>query len=145
MNTAPPYTIVPPRIPSGSVYFFTTDSGMEYEVRFARKESDLLSATIAFGVLNEEFEGEEYSATNKGEVFRVMATIVKIVETYVQEHPNIRVLEFSGEPSGKEKERTPNTRLRLYARYADRILNKEEWIVRTTGDKMIITRADREH
>lgn len=121
-----PYKIIPPRIPSGNTYLFTTESGMEYEVRFARKKHDLLSATVAFGVTNEEFEGEEYVATNKGELYRVMATVVEVVKMYLREHPHIRTLEFSGEPTEEEDERSPTTRLRLYERYLGKIFD-ENW------------------
>jgi hypothetical protein len=121
-----PYRIIPPRIPSGNTYLFTTDSGMEYEVRFARKKHDLLSATVAFGVTNEEFEGEEYVATNKGELYRVMATVVEVVKMYLKEHPHIRTLEFSGEPTEEEDDRSNTTRIRLYQRYLGKIFD-ENW------------------
>jgi hypothetical protein len=121
-----PYSIIPPRIPSGNTFLFTTDSGMEYEVRVARKKHDLLSATVAFGVTNEEFEGEEYVATNKGELYRVMATVVEVVKMYLKEHPHIRTLEFSGEPTEEEDDRSQTTRIRLYERYLGKIFD-ENW------------------
>lgn len=121
-----PYSIIPPRIPSGNTYLFNTESGMEYEVRFARKKQDLLSATVAFGVTNEEFEGEEYVATNKGELYRVMATVVEVVKMYLGEHPHIRTLEFSGEPTEEEDDRSNTTRIRLYERYLGKIFD-ENW------------------
>ncbi len=135
----PVYKIRPPRIPSGGKYRFRSDSGMEYEVRFARKKHDMLAATIAFGVLNEEFEEEEYTATNKGEVFRVMRTVVKIVQMYLDEHPNLHTLEFSGEPRQSEDEKEPTTRLRLYARYVQRSFG-DTWNAKVSGNKMIITK-----
>ncbi len=69
-----PYLIFPPAIKSGTIYSFCTDSGVDYEVRFGRKQNNILNATIVFGVTNEEYDGEEYSITNKGEVYKVMAT-----------------------------------------------------------------------
>jgi len=133
------YTITPPAILSGSVYLFTTDSGLEYEVRFARKKNNLLHCTIAFGVLNEEYEGEEYIVVNKGEVFRVMATIVIIVQKYISEHPNIRSFEYSGEPTGKETDNRPSKRMNLYDRYLLKIFGPT-WSFKRKGNKMIITR-----
>ena len=76
------YSILPPNIPSAGVYYFTTNAGIQYEVRFGRKKNDLLNVTIVFGVINEEYEGEEYILTNKGDVFRVMNTISKIIILY---------------------------------------------------------------
>ncbi|MBL4670156.1 MAG: hypothetical protein JKY30_12960 [Flavobacteriales bacterium] len=45
-----PYHIIPPVIKSGTVYSFTTGSGVNYEVRFGRKQNNILNATIVFGV-----------------------------------------------------------------------------------------------
>ncbi|MBL7898164.1 MAG: hypothetical protein JNJ99_06495, partial [Crocinitomicaceae bacterium] len=82
------YEIIKPNIPTGQVYHFTTDYGVEYEVRFARKKENILHAVIAFGVLNEEYEGEEYALTNKGDVWKVMRTIITIIDMYGEKHPN---------------------------------------------------------
>ena len=133
------YKIQPPAISSGSVYLFSTDSGVEYEVRFARKKDNLLRATIAFGVLNEEYEGEEYVETNKGEVYRVMHTIVEIVKMYIKEHPNIRSFEFTGEPARGEDEDNAHKRLFLYKRYVSRVFD-DQWDWEMKGNRMIVFR-----
>jgi hypothetical protein len=138
-NNIEPYKIIPPAISSGSVYLFTTDSGLEYEVRFARKKDNLLHATVAFGVLNDEFNGEEYSVTNRGEVYRVMATIVKIVKNYMAEHPNLRLVEFTGEPKSDENATMTTQRLSLYNRYLKQIFNND-WVYKQLGNKMIVER-----
>jgi hypothetical protein len=137
----PPYHIVPPQITSGNVYHFTTGSGTLYEVRFARKKDNLLHVTIAFGVLNDEYEGEEYAVTNKGEVFRVMSTVVEVVKIYMREHPNLRTFEFTGEPTAKETDNTASKRLNLYHRYLRSIFD-DHWEFRPTGNHMVITRRD---
>ena len=90
------YEIIKPNIPTGQVYHFITDYEVEYEVRFARKKENILHAVIAFGVLNEEYDGEEYALTNKGDVFKVMRTIIKIIDLYGEKHPNTQVYEFTG-------------------------------------------------
>ena len=132
-----PYKIIPPVIKSGTVYSFTTGSGVNYEVRFGRKQNNILNATIVFGVTNEEHDGEEYSVTNKGEVYRVMATIVEVVRKYKQEHPNINLFEYTGEQSEKEKSKNRNVRLALYSRYIKRVFD-ERWSVSSQGNKVII-------
>ncbi|MFN3343686.1 MAG: hypothetical protein ACK40M_13380 [Flavobacteriales bacterium] len=136
-----PYKIVPPAISSGSVYLFTTDSGVEYEVRFARKKDNLLHATVAFGVLNEEFGGEEYALTNRGEVYRVMSTIVTIVRNYMSEHPNLRLVEFTGEPKENESPDEATKRLLLYNRYLKYIFD-ESWAFRQLGNRMVVERKE---
>lgn len=131
------YKITPPAIKSGTVYSFTTASGVNYEVRFGRKQDNILNATIVFGVTNEEYEGEEYSITNKGEVYRVMATIVEIVRLYRAEHPNVNSFEFTGEQSEKEKSKNKNVRLNLYSRYISQVFD-ENWKTIFTDDKTVI-------
>lgn len=133
------YDIIPPAIKSGTVYKFFSDSGMEYEVRFARKKDDLLSACIAFGVTNDEFDGEEYIETNKGEVYRVMTTIVEIVKMYISEHKNVNSFEFYGEPTDGEDDEHETKRLKLYSRYFQRAF-ANEWNFEIDGNKMLVTR-----
>lgn len=122
------------------MYSFTTDSGVNYEVRFGRKQNNILNATIVFGVTNEEYDGEEYSITNKGEVYKVMATIVEVVRKYKEEHPNINLFEYTGEQSEKEKQKNRNIRLALYSRYIRRVFDNR-WSVDGSENKMIIKKV----
>lgn len=133
MNSFP---ITYPLIPSGQIYTFTSTNDVEYEVRFARKKDNPLHVSIVFGVLNEEYDGEEYSLTNKGEVYRVMATIVKIIKNYLKEHPNTNIFEFSGEPTAKEKTKIPQKRLNLYERYIPEVFD-HSWVKLRQGNQMI--------
>ena len=136
-STSEIFTISPPAIPTGNAYYFTTGKGVQYEVRFGRKQDNFLNATIVFGVLNEEYEGEEYVVTNSGELYRVMATIVKIIRTYMEYHPNINSFEFTGEPNKEINTGEPSTRTKLYARYLDKIFDKN-WTVEEHGNKTVI-------
>lgn len=135
-----PYEIIRPRISSGAIYLFTTDSDVEYEVRFARRKQNLLHVTIAFGVLNEEYDGEEYVITNKGEVYRVMATVVRIIEYYLEHHPNVRIFEFTGVPVPGEDPKEETKRLKLYVRYLPRIFDQKKWNFTPKGNHMMVTR-----
>ncbi|MDQ3192590.1 MAG: hypothetical protein M3Q58_13435 [Bacteroidota bacterium] len=139
-NSVRIYTIIPPAIPTGSVYYFTTDNGVQYEVRFGRKQDNFLNATIVFGVLNEEYEGEEYVVTNKGEIYKVMATIVEVVKMYIDQHPNINSFEYTGEPNKEIADGEPSTRIRLYERYLKKIFN-HNWSHKIIGNKTIITKT----
>lgn len=140
ISLSKPYSIIPPPIESGSVYYFSTESGIDYEVRFGRKQNNILSTSIVFGVLNEEFDGEEYSMTNKFEVYRVMATIVEIVRKYMRLHPKINVYEFTGEPTNKELDNEGRIRLALYNRYLPLVFN-EEWKVERFHNKTIVSKS----
>ncbi|MDB4061163.1 hypothetical protein N9515_04365 [Vicingaceae bacterium] len=96
-----------------------------------------MSTSIVFGVLNEEFDGEEYSMTNKFEVYRVMSTIVKIVQRYIQLHPHINCYEFTGEPTEKEIDKEGRVRLMLYNRYLPNIFG-EDWIIKHEHSKSVV-------
>ena len=140
MNRIDPYKINCPTIKTGANYSFITNSGVVYEVRFGRKEQNILHASIVFGVTNDEYNGEEYSLTNKGEVYSVMRTIVEIVKIYKNEHPNINCYEYSGEQSKKEQQKNKNIRLALYNRYIDEVFN-DNWKVENENDKVIIRKV----
>lgn len=133
------YPIEFPAIPSAGIYYFNTDNDIRYEVRFGRKETDLLSVSIVFGVLNEEYEGEEYIITNKGEVFNVMLTIVEIVNIFKDRHPNIRQYEFTGEPAKDETIELPTKRIKLFRRYLPMMFDSN-WDIYTKGSYVRITK-----
>lgn len=132
------YEIIKPNIPTGQVYHFSTDFGVEYEVRFARKKENILHAVIAFGVLNEEYEGEEYALTNKGDVWKVMRTIITIIELYGEKHPNTQVYEFTGVlKEGEDTEMSQRTK--LYLRYLPYIFDKS-WLITIEGNKIVVSK-----
>jgi len=118
---------VAPQIDSGSTFYFTTDSGLKYEVKFGRKSTNIFNVSIVFGVLNDEFDGEEYALTNRGEVYKVMATLVEVVRYYKNRHPKISEFEFSGEPTNENDDKEGAKRLRLYSRYLTYIFDSKKW------------------
>ncbi|CAB4138638.1 hypothetical protein UFOVP331_198 [uncultured Caudovirales phage] len=67
---------------------------------------------------------------NKGELFRVMATITAIIKKDLKDHPEINTITFT--PSKKEGETTNISRLNLYTRY---IKNAFPNAAITVGDK----------
>ncbi|MEW6469841.1 MAG: hypothetical protein AB1458_13015 [Bacteroidota bacterium] len=131
------YKIVPPAISSAGLYYFTTDSGIKYEVRFGRRKDNILKATIVFGVINDEYEGEEYVVTNKGELYRVMQTISTIIRTFMAEHPKMISYEFTGLARENESENKSTARIQLYYRYAKRIFDEKTWKTEYTGNNTI--------
>ena len=135
----PTFEIIPPPIESGSTYYFTTNNGTQYEVRFGRKQNNILNTSIVFGVLNDEFDGEEYSMTNKFEVYRVMSTIAEIVRRYIKLHPKINCYEFTAEPTEKEMGNDGRIRLRLYNRYLPDIFDKS-WSMKKEHNKTIVSK-----
>jgi len=139
---APYKNILPieyPGIPSAGLYFFNTKSGLRYEVRFGRLQDNILHANIVFGVVDEEFEGEEYAATNRGEVYQVMNTIVEIIKNYMKEHPKVNVFEFNAIGRDGEDENVENARMALYRRFLPRIF-QGNWKFKIDGNFALVTR-----
>lgn len=144
------FTIEYPPIKSAGVYYFNTSSGLRYEVRFGRRQDNILHSTIVFGVINEEFEGEEYVTTNRGEVYRVMNTIVKIVKDFMEQHPKVNIYEFhaidrddedkhNGEEENQKNKIKSNARLKLYKRYLPKIF-EQGWTFNFDGNNAIVTK-----
>jgi len=134
-----PYEIICPQISSGNVYHFVTKNGIKYEVRFGRKENNILHVNLVFGVTNEEYDGEEYILTNKDDVFRVMHTIAEIVKIYLERHPHTQIFEFTAENSSLSKDEA-RKRLLLYGRYIPKVFNEKEWKVSRKNNSVRIRR-----
>jgi hypothetical protein len=129
-----------PNIPSAGVYYFTTKSGLRYEVRFGRLQDNILHANIVFGVIDDEFEGEEYVTTNRGEVYQVMNTIVEIVKNYMLEHPKVNVYEFNAVGREGEDENVENARMALYRRFLPKIF-ESGWKFKIEGNFALVTKV----
>jgi hypothetical protein len=139
-----------PPIRSAGVYYFNTSSGLRYEVRFGRRQDNILHATIVFGVINEEFDGEEYVTTNRGEVYSVMNTIVKIIKDFMEQHSKVNIYEFHAidrddeneHGSGAEVKKNKikgNARLKLYKRYLPKIF-EQGWTFNFNGNNAIVNK-----
>jgi hypothetical protein len=137
-QTIPSYDIERPSIPSGSIYYFTTGSGLKYEVLFAKKKDNYLENIINFSVLSEEFE-DEYSETNRGEVYRVIATVAGIIRIYHENHGYSHSYEFSGEFKDENKDRSASIRTMLYYRMAKKMMH-EIWEIELSGNKVVVFR-----
>jgi hypothetical protein len=150
----PESTIFPieyPPIKSAGVYYFNTSSGLRYEVRFGRRQDNILHSTIVFGVINDEFEGEEYVTTNRGEVYRVMNTIVMIVKDFMEQHQKVNIYEFHAIDRDDEEDRSSqqdqknkikgNSRLKLYKRYLPKIFERG-WNFNFDGNNVIVSKLN---
>lgn len=132
------YRIESPEIKTGDTYYFTTESGLKYQVRFGKKRDNYLGNIINFSVLSEEFE-DEYSETNRGEVYRIIATVIEIIRIYHSNHIHSDSYEFTGEFKNRNERKESSIRTRLYYRYAQRILNYN-WNLLIEGNKVIINK-----
>ena len=132
------YDIITPEIPTGDTYYFTTDSGLKYQVRFGKKRENYLGNIINFSVLSDEFE-DEYSETNRGEVYRIIATVIEIVRIYHSHHSHSDTYEFTGEFKDDHEDQAASIRSRLYYRYALKLLNTS-WSVHLEENKVVVTK-----
>lgn len=130
-----PYPVQLPSIKSGAEYYFETDSGLKYQVIFARKKSSYLEHIINFSVLSEEFE-DEYGETNRGEIYRVIATVIEIIRIFHQHHASSASYEFSGEFKPGNEDRQISIRTLLYYRKAREILHPD-WDLEIRGNKVV--------
>lgn len=135
------FPITPPAIESGYVYFFTSKSGLLYEVRFAPKAENILGMVVNFTVVSDEFE-LDYPVTNRGELYGVIATVIEIIRIFHIHHNFTTSYEFSGEFKDNENKEKQNAsiRSRLYLRYAPLVLNRH-WKPIVTGNKVILKKG----
>ncbi|MGP8216808.1 MAG: hypothetical protein ACLQQ4_14680 [Bacteroidia bacterium] len=133
------FPIIFPNIPSGNVYYFTTTAGTKYEVRFGRRKDNIFHATIVFGVVNDEYKGEEYVTTNKGELYDVMATISEIIRVFMSYHPRMLIYEFTAVAKEDESEDTITIRRHLYERYLGDIFGSD-WKYDYKGNTVLASR-----
>mgnify|MGYP006296930003 FL=1 len=134
----PHYPIRVPGIRSGGEYYFETESGLRYQVMFARKKDHYLEHIVNFSVLDDQYD-DEYSVTNRGEIYRVIATVVEIIRLYHENHAYSVSYEFSGEfKKGNEKRKT-SIRTMLYYRKA-KAITSPEWKVELAGNQVVVRR-----
>ena len=133
------YAIELPPIPSGEAYYFKSASGLRYQVLFARKKSSYLANIINFSVLDDAFE-DEYSETNRGELYRIIATVVDIIRIFHEQHPLSTSYEFSGEFKEGNEQRKVSIRTLLYHRAASTLL-APEWHLSLVENRVVINRT----
>jgi hypothetical protein len=139
----PMYPIEKPGIPTGSAYYFNTVSNLRYEVLFAKKRDNYLCNIINFSVLNDEFD-DEYSETNRGELYRVIATVAEIIRIYHEYHNYSISYEFSGEFKEKNEKIQASKRSLLFYNKGLKILHPA-WNIRLCNNKVVVFRKKRHY
>lgn len=137
------YPIKKPDIVSGNTYYFVTDSGLNYEVTFGKKKNNYLGNILNFSVLSEDYE-DEYSETNRGEVYRIISTMIEIVKLYHDAHSYSNSYEFSGEYKDNEDKTGASIRTRLYVREANRAVDFRYWTIISEHNKVILQRKSKD-
>ena len=132
----PHYSIHCPAIKSGAEYYFETASGLRYQVLFAKKKRSYLENIVNFSVLSDEFE-DEYSETNRGEIYRIIATLVEIIRIYHSHHTYSTSYEFSGEFKKGNENRETSIRTLLYYRKAREVMHPG-WTVGVYENRVVV-------
>jgi len=96
---------------NGLDYYFTTQDGDNYVVGIT-PESDTRIA-IDFGISDEEGD-IGFQETNKGEVYKIIATVAAIVKDYISKHPEIEIISWSSVAKKDEKKIGDTQRDKLY-------------------------------
>jgi len=100
-------------------FTFTTESDLIYYVKFWDVGDDTIE--VAFVAQEpDQYDRAEYSTvTNRGELFKVMATVAVIVLYYLQSNPEYKYLTY--EPS-KTTGKDDNRRDKLYRAYMKKMI-----------------------
>ena len=138
IQRVPHYPVRIPDIRSGGEYYFETGSGLQYQVMFAEKKSSTLEHIVNFSVLSEEYD-DEYSITNRGEIYRVISTVVEIIRLYHENHACSVSYEFSGEFKNGNPKRKTSIRTFLFYRKAKQIVHPS-WDVELAGNRVLVRR-----
>jgi hypothetical protein len=96
---------------NGLDYYFTTQDGDNYVVGIT-PESDT-RIVIDFGISDEEGD-IGFQETNKGEVYKIIATVTAIVKNYLNQHPEIEIISWSSVAKKGEKKIGDTQRDKLY-------------------------------
>jgi len=131
-----------PDIVSGSVYYFETKSSLNYQVTFGKKKNNYLGNIVNFSVLSDDFE-DEYSETNRGEVYSIISTLIHIVNLYHSAHPYSNSYEFSGEYKDGEDQSSASIRTRLYVKTIHKVVDMNYWDLLLEGNKVVLSRKAR--
>ena len=130
-------------------YEFTTDSGVDYLVKFTDNDDDEDISSLEqirdwdisfFSKSKTDSDGAyAYSSSqvvNKGELFKVMSTIVDITKDVIKNFPNTEKLSFQPSPS-KGDDTVDNQRGRLYKAFISKQLPQSK--VDQEGSTVTIT------
>lgn len=103
-------------------YGFQTDSGLNYklEIEVLEGDEERDSAKVAFGIVEED--GSDYftdyeSVPTKGELYKVMATVVDILKDFIDNNKQVKYIYFKTNKLGKDLDKDQSSRLNLYKRY----------------------------
>jgi hypothetical protein len=107
-----------------STFYFTTKSGLKYELSIAVEGTGCqnLTAVANFEALDNDENGEEHILTNKFEMLPIMATVQEAIKTVLKKNKLIKILQFSAKKEDEGDDRRKN----IYLKYIKKVYPNAE-------------------
>ena len=101
-------------------YVFKTDSGLNYQlnIKLLKGDEELETARIEFGIVDGDYFTDYDETPSRGEVYKVMATVVDILKDFVKKNKGVKYLHFTTNKVGSGETK----RLGLYKQYIQKHL-----------------------
>jgi hypothetical protein len=109
--------------------YFTTEDDIQYKVTFGTFDNDM---EIAFGVVDGSDVMDYEIDTNKGNMYRVMSTVMKIIRQAVSEFKPKQIM-FGAAKSDPR-------RMKMYKKYVANVL-KDYSVVQDSSDILVLQRS----
>ena len=105
-------------------YVFKTDSGLNYQlnIKLLKGDEELETARIEFGIVDGDYFTDYDETPSRGEVYKVMATVVDILKDFVKKNKGVKYLHFTTNKVGPGETK----RLGLYKQYIQKHLPNAE-------------------
>jgi len=97
-------------------YTFTTDSGLDYEVVIYEDDTHSDTIDVTFYVTNLNKPNDTVTVTNRGEMFKVMATITQIIKD-LTDTINVKFIRFTPTKKSDNDNLEETQRFKLYMAY----------------------------
>lgn len=118
-----------------STFYFTTKSGLKYELSIAVEDIEGQGPTAIANfeeLSNDEKGGEEHALTNRFEMLSIMATVQEAMKMILKKNKSIETLQFSAKKEGTGDDRRKN----IYLAYIKKAYPNAE--VTQYGDDTIV-------
>ncbi len=129
-----PYPIQLPPYKSIRLYRFENVEHKIFTVQFVYPK---LSKQHVYLDLSVKHVDDEYAATNSGDIYRVMSTVVEILIHFIQKNPAICKISIT---VASLNEREFLQRMKLYLRYVSFFSEQFEWNFEIKGDLIHLSR-----
>lgn len=129
-----PYPYEAPAYQSIRYYRFFNEDGMEYNVQFARDQQVISKVFVDLSLKNED---DEYATVKTGDPYKIMSTILHILQDYLEQNPLLDCVIFTAVEEVDQKE---NRRLLLFERFCKQFRSMDGWNYHITGSTITLTK-----